>query len=66
MTIKYDNEADAIYVIFSNDDVAESEEKSKDVIIDYNDRDEVVAIEVLNVKKQTHNIDLPLILKEAS
>ena len=66
MTIKYDEETDAIYVIFSQDNIVESEEQSKDVIVDYNNHDEVVAVEVLNVKKQTHNIDLPFILKQVS
>ncbi len=66
MIIKYDEETDAIYVIFSQDNVVESEEQGKDVIIDYNAKDEVVAIEILNVKDQAHDIDLPLILKQAS
>ena len=51
MKIKYDNETDAIYVILSSDTIVGSEEKLKDVIIDYNDKDEVVAIEILNVKQ---------------
>jgi len=66
MTIKYDEETDAIYVIFLQDEVIESEVQSKDVIIDYNAKDEVVAVEILNVKEQSHDIDLPLILKQAS
>ncbi|MCF6207378.1 MAG: DUF2283 domain-containing protein, partial [Sulfurovum sp.] len=66
MTIKYDQVTDTIYMIFSDDRVVESEERDKDVIVDYNDKDEVVAVEVLNVKNQTHKIDLPFILKEAS
>jgi len=65
MKIKYDKETDTIYVILSSDKIVESEEKLKDVIIDYNDRDEVVAIEILNVKENQHEIDLPLILKSA-
>ncbi|AHJ11906.1 MULTISPECIES: DUF2283 domain-containing protein [Sulfurospirillum] len=65
MKIKYDKEIDAIYVILSSDVIVESEEKLKDIIVDYNDKDEVVAIEVLNVKETTHEIDLPFILKTA-
>ena len=65
MKIKYDKETDTIYVILSSDKIVESEEKLKDVIIDYNDRNEVVAIEILNVKENQHEIDLPLILKSA-
>jgi uncharacterized protein YuzE len=65
MKIKYDNENDALYVILSTDAVVESEEKSKDVIVDYNNKDEVVAIEILNVKQNEHEIDLPFTLKSA-
>ena len=65
MKIKYDAQTDSIYVILSSDTIVESEEKSKDVVVDYNDKDEVVAIEILNVKENTHEIDLPLILKSA-
>ena len=65
MKIKYDNETDAIYVILSNDKIIDSEETSKDVIVDYNDRDEVVAIEILNVKSNEHTIELPFVLKSA-
>jgi len=65
MKIKYDKDTDAIYVILSSDTIVESEEKLKDVIVDYNDKDEVVAIEILNVKQNTHEIDLPFILKSA-
>ena len=65
MKIKYDAQADSIYVILSSDTIVESEEKSKDVVVDYNDKDEVVAIEILNVKENTHEIDLSLILKSA-
>lgn len=65
MKIKYDKKTDSIYVILSCDRVVESEEKIKDVIVDYNSKDEVVAIEILNVKQNEHEIDLPFILKSA-
>ena len=65
MKIKYDNETDAIYVILSDDKIIDSEEAAKDVIVDYNDRDEVVAIEILNVKSNEHTIELPFVLKSA-
>ncbi len=65
MTIQYDNETDSIYLILSDDKVVESEERQEDVIIDYNAKDEVVAIEVLHVKKNEHTIDLPIVLQSA-
>jgi len=65
MKIKYDPETDAIYMIMSDENIIESEEISKDVIVDYSDKNEVVAIEILNVKDNEHIIDLPLVLKSA-
>ncbi len=65
MKIKYDSETDSIYVVLSDDKIIESEETSKDVIVDYNAKDEVVAIEILNVKTNEHSIDLPFVLKSA-
>ncbi len=65
MIIKYDNETDAIYMILSDDNVVDSEESTKDVIVDFNEKNEVVAIEILNVKTNEHTIDLPLVLKSA-
>ena len=65
MKIKYDANTDAIYVILSDDKVVESEERSKDVIVDYNKNDEIVAIEVLNVKDNNRTINLPIVLKSA-
>ena len=65
MKIKYDSETDAIYVILSNDKIIDSEETVKDVIVDYNAKDEVVAIEILNVKSNEHTIELPFVLKSA-
>ena len=65
MIIKYDKETDSIYVVLSTDKVIESEETSKDVIVDYSENNEVVAIEILNMKENNHTIDLPLVLKSA-
>jgi len=65
MKIIYDNETDSIYVQFTNDTVVESEEKENGTIVDYNTNDEIVAVEVLNVKTNSYEIDIPTILKSA-
>lgn len=65
MKILYDNETDSIYVKFSADTIVESEEVKKDVVVDYNSNDEIVSVEVLNVKTNPHEIDIPTILKSA-
>jgi uncharacterized protein YuzE len=65
MKIIYDNETDNIYVRFTDDTVVESEEKNSGVIVDYNQKNEIVAVEVLNVKTNPHEIDIPTVLKSA-
>ncbi len=65
MKIQYDNETDSIYVKLSDDKILESQEIKKDVIVDYNEKDEIVAVEVLNVKSNSHEIDIPAVLKSA-
>ena len=58
MKIQYDKETDSIYIVFRDDKVVESEEKKDGVVIDYNNKDEIVAIEMLNVKTNSYDIDL--------
>ena len=65
MKILYDNETDSIYVKFSDEVIIESEEIKNDVIVDYNSKDEIVAVEVLNVKDNPHEIEIPTVLKSA-
>ncbi|MEA1879190.1 MAG: DUF2283 domain-containing protein [Campylobacterota bacterium] len=65
MKIIYDNETDSIYVKFTDDAVVESEERDDGTIVDYNKKDEIVAVEVLNVKTNPYEIDIPTILKSA-
>jgi uncharacterized protein YuzE len=65
MKITYDNETDSIYVKFSDDTIVESEEKDNGTIVDYNNNDEIVAVEVLSVKTNTREIDIPTVLMSA-
>ncbi len=51
MKIKYDKEVDVMYILFSDDIVAESDEQKPGIIIDYNTEGEIVAIEILNASK---------------
>ena len=53
MKIKYDKEVDVMYIRFSDDMVAESDEQKPGIIIDYNEKGEIVAIEILNASKNT-------------
>ncbi len=65
MKIIYDHETDSIYVRFSEDTVVESEEKADGTIVDYNNKNEIVAVEVLNVKNSPHEIEIPAVLQSA-
>ena len=70
MIIKYDDVVDSIYFIISDEKPYESEEINDGVIIDYGKNDDIVAIEVLNFKKEHKDLDLPIVgnflLKQAS
>lgn len=66
MKILYDKETDSIYLRFSDEKIVESEEKKEGVVVDYNDKDEIVAVEILNVKSDVREVDLPVIFKSAS
>ena len=53
MVIKYDKESDVIYIQFSDDKVAESEEDKPGIILDYGENGDIVGIEILNASKKT-------------
>jgi len=54
--IKYDPGADALYVKLKEGKVADSEEVGKGVIVDYDDKGEVIGIELIEFSKK--RIDL--------
>jgi uncharacterized protein YuzE len=51
MKTLYDPEADALYVRFSDADVAESEEVSDGVVLDFDGEGRIVAIELIDASK---------------
>ena len=55
MRVKYDKEQDILYVSFSDEDVFESDEEKKGVILDYSAAGHIVGIEVLNASKRVGN-----------
>jgi len=55
MNIKFDKEADAIYLRLSDADVAESDEEKPGIIIDYDKNGNIVGIELLDASKKTGN-----------
>ncbi|WP_340103693.1 DUF2283 domain-containing protein [Rhodohalobacter sp. 8-1] len=53
MTIKYDKEADAMYLKFSDAEVAESDEdKPGIIIIDYDKKGKIAGIELLDASQK--------------
>ena len=55
--ISYDPVADALYIRLRDDEVVDSVEVCKDVIIDYNARNEIVGVEILNFSKKKINLN---------
>ena len=47
MKIQYSQDADALYISLRDVDVAESDEISKDIVVDYDESGNVVGIEIL-------------------
>ena len=58
MKLSVDREADALYLRLDESPVVESEEVSPGVVLDYNRRNEVVGVEMLNLSKRSFTPDL--------
>lgn len=58
MKVHYDENADAIYFRLDQSDILESEEIRPGIIIDFNADNEVVGIEILDVKRRVPQSDL--------
>lgn len=52
MRVHFDAETDAVYFRLDDSRIAESEEVKPGIILDFNDRNEVVGVEILNVGKR--------------
>jgi len=52
MKIEYSKEADAIYVYFKEDYVAKSKEIEDGVVIDFDEKGQLIGIEVLDVSQR--------------
>ncbi|MGV8933144.1 MAG: DUF2283 domain-containing protein [Gallionellaceae bacterium] len=50
MKVQFDQKADAIYFRLDESPIVESEEVRPGVILDFNDKDQVVGIELLSIK----------------
>ena len=52
MKIHYSKDADAFYLRFNTNEITDSDEVAKDVIIDYDETGNIVAIEVLSASEK--------------
>ena len=64
MRLKVDKKVDALYLRLDESKIIDSEELSPGIILDYNDKNEVVGIEILNLSKRSNKINLDSILYE--
>ena len=53
MKIKYDKKTDVLYIQLNNNAIEESGEDHKGVIVDYDNKNNVVGIEILNASTKT-------------
>lgn len=51
MKVKYDREADVLYIQLSDAPIIDSDEERKGIVLDYDDEGRIVGIEILNASK---------------
>ena len=56
MRLLVDKEADALYLRLDDSKIIESEEVAPEVVLDYNEKNEVIGVEMLNFSKRTPNL----------
>ena len=65
MKLHVDKEADALYLRLDDSKIIESDEVSPGVILDYNDKNEVVGIEMLYLSKRSPQLKMSSLEFEA-
>jgi len=58
MKLKVDEKADALYLRLDESKIIESEEVSPGVVLDFNELNQVVGVEILNLSKRTPKLNL--------
>lgn len=56
MKIRYDPDADALYIKFREDEVDHTREIDQNTIVDFNGNNEVIGVEVLFVRERNPNL----------
>jgi uncharacterized protein YuzE len=58
MKLHVDQAADALYLRLDNSTIIESEEVSPGIVLDYDEHNQVVGIEMLNLSQRTTKLNL--------
>lgn len=58
MKLHYDPIVDALYLRLGDAEIIESEEVRPGIVLDFDSQDRVVAVEILNVRKQYPDADI--------
>ena len=58
MKVRFDENADALYLRLDDSRIVESEEVQPGVVLDFNERNQVVGIEILRVKERVPLVNL--------
>ena len=58
MKLHVDKEADALYLRLDDSAIVESEEVSPGIVLDYNESNEVVGVELLQLSKRSTKLNL--------
>ena len=58
MKLSIDKDADALYLRLDDSPIVESEEVAPGVVLDYNEDEQVVGIEMLNLSKRAPEVSL--------
>lgn len=58
MKLQIDKDADALYLRLDDSNIVESVEVSPGVVLDYNESNEVVGVELLQLSKRSANLNL--------
>lgn len=58
MKLNVDTRTDALYLRLDESPIVDSEEVSPDIVLDYNESNEVVGIEMLRLSQRSSTLDL--------
>ena len=58
MKVHFDEKVDALYFRLDDSKIVDSEEVKPGIVLDYNDKNQVVGVEILDVKKRVPEASL--------